>query len=174
MSHETLIEQLQKLETELDALFREVGDRVVESYRREICKQAERIDPNRNLHLIIRLMNTNARKSLSGSLSATMLFLSMAEILRRNLERAFGKTYPEEDECSLATVFTDTKIKLQGSSRVLDGNRTIANQFLRRFGLDYGIRANIYVEGSTEFAALYKEFHGNSSILLIDLKGAFG
>lgn len=172
-SHEAILEKLHNLQPEVNSLFQIIGEEAIESYRQEICEQAERIDPNKNLHLIIRLMNANKRERLEGSISAAMLFLSMAETLRWNLERTFNKEYPEEDELGFGEVFPDAKIEFQGSTRVLDGNRIAANQFLRRFGLDYGIRANIYVEGDTEFEILSQEFSGNSSILVINLKGAF-
>ncbi|MBD3306897.1 hypothetical protein GF339_10725 [candidate division KSB3 bacterium] len=171
--YESMLKKLQELQPMISSLFEQIGEDAIETYRRELCQQAEEIDPNKNLHLIIRLINATQREQLKGSIAATMLFLSMAETLRRNLERTFNKEYPEEDECGFGTVFPEAKIELQGSRRVLDENRIVVNQFLRRFGLDYGIRVNIYVEGDTEFAALKTEFAENSSILVINLKGAF-
>jgi hypothetical protein len=171
--HDIMIERLNKLHEMVIKLFLIIGEQPIEYYRKEICRDAEIIDPNKYLHLIIRLMNAGSRNKLKGHISSAILFLTMAECLRRNLEDAFRKELPEEDECGFGTVFRDTKILLQGSTRVLDGNRVVANQFLRRFGLDYGIRVNVYVEGETEFEALISEFYTNSSILFINLRGQF-
>lgn len=118
-------------------------------------------------------MKSDERKKLKGHISSAVLFLTMAECLRRNLEFAFQKNYPEEDKCGFGESFRDTKPLLQGSTRVLDGDRIVANQFLRRLGLDYGIRIKVYVEGNTEFEALNSEFSTNSSVLMINLRGQF-
>lgn len=172
-NYETIISKLEELSTVICDLFRHIGEQRIEHYRREICGDAELLDSNRDLHLIIRLMNSEGRKELKGNIAGSVLFLSMAESLRRNLERAYGKEYPEEDECGSAEVFPEAKKQIYGSARVLDGDRSVANQFLRRFGLDYGIKLNIYVEGDTEDGALSAEFAENSSILVINLAGQF-
>ena len=171
--YEAIIKRLNTLHGLIVKLLLDIGEEPIEYYRREICRDAEIIDPNKYLHLIIRLMKADNRNSLEGHISSAILFLTMAECLRRNLEDAFQKELPEEDECGFGTVSRDTKLLLQGSIRLLDGERVVANQFLRRFGLDYGIRVNVYVEGLTEFEALMSEFYGNSSILFINLKGQF-
>ena len=98
-----------------------------------------------------------------------MLFFYMAESLRRTLESGCGRPYPEEDEMGFGQV---RKYRSE-SELILDGDRIVANQFLRSLGLDYGVRANIYVEGSTEYGALQTEFWNNGSVLVIDLKGKF-
>jgi hypothetical protein len=172
-SYDAIIERLNKLREKVINLFLHIGEEPIEYYRKEICRNAEIIDPNKYLHLIIRLMKADERNNLKGHISLAILFLTMAECLRRNLEDAFRKELPEEDECGFGTIFRDTKLLLQGGTRVLDGNRVVANQFLRRFGLDYGIRVNVYVEGQTEFEALRSKFYTNSSILFINLKGQF-
>jgi hypothetical protein len=172
-NYDNIVNNLNKLHEITINLFLIIGEEPIEYYRKEICRDAEIIDPNKYLHLIIRLMKADERNKLKGHISSAILFLTMAECLRRNLEDAFRKELPEEDECGFGTVFRDTKLLLQGSTRVLDGNRVVANQFLRRFGLDYGIRVNVYLEGETEFEALISEFNTNSSILFINLKGQF-
>ncbi len=172
-NYDAIIKRLNKLRDKIINLFLNIGEEHIEHYRKEICRDAEIIDPNKYLHLIIRLMKANERIKLEGHIASAILFLTMAECLRRNLEDAFRKELPEEDECGFGTVSRNTKLLLQGGTRVLDGNRVVANQFLRRFGLDYGIRVNVYVEGQTEFEALMSEFYTNSSILFINLKGQF-
>lgn len=172
-SYESILERLKKIREKVTNLFKTIGELHIEYYRDKICTDAEVIDSNKYLHLIIRLMKSNERKKLKGHISLAILFLTMAECLRRNLELAFQKEYPEEDEHGFGEVFRDAKLLLQGSTRVLDGNRVVANQFLRRFGLDYGIRINVYVEGNTEFEGLNSEFSTNSSVLVINLRGQF-
>ncbi len=172
-SFESIIYRLGILREKVKKLFQTIGEEHIEYYRDEICTDAETIDPNKNLHLIIRLMKSNERKGLKGHISLAILFLTMAECLRRNLENTFQRKYPEEDECGFGEVFRSAKLLLQSSTRVLDGDRVVANQFLRRFGLDYGIRINVYVEGNTEFEVLNSEFSTNSSVLIINLRGRF-
>jgi hypothetical protein len=172
-SYETVVKKLIEIQGDVSKLFEGIDPKAIEEYRNEICRDAETIDPNKNLHLIIRLMKSDERAKLNGHIAGAMLFLAMAESLRRNLERTVKKDYPEEDECGFGEVNRDFKQKIQGGSRVLDGNRLVANQFLRRFGLDYGIRVNIYVEGQTEYGAITDQFNNNSSILVINLKGNF-
>jgi hypothetical protein len=172
-NYKSILDRLKKIREKVVKLFQTIGEVHIEYYRDEICTDAEIIDSNKYLHLIIRLMKSDGREKLKGHISSAILFLAMAECLRRTLELAFQKEYPEEDECGFGEVFRDAKLLLQGSTRVLDGNRVVANQFLRRFGLDYGIRINIYVEGTTEFEALNSEFSTNSSVLIINLRGKF-
>ena len=172
-SYESILERLKIIREKVINLFITIGEVHIEYYRDKICTDAEIIDSNKYLHLIIRLMKSNERKKLKGHISSAILFLTIAECLRRNLELAFQKEYPEEDECGFGEVFRDAKLLFQGSTRVLDGNRVVANQFLRRFGLDYGIRIHVYVEGDTEFEVLNSEFSTNSSVLIINLRGQF-
>ena len=172
-NYKSILDRLKIIREKVVKLFQTIGEVHIECYRDEICTDAEIIDSNKYLHLIIRLMKSDEREKLKGHISSVILFLTMAECLRRNLELAFQKEYPEEDECGFGEVFRDAKLLLQGTTRVLDGNRVVANQFLRRFGLDYGIRINIYVEGTTEFEALNSEFSTNSSVSIINLRGQF-
>lgn len=170
-SYEQTLNKLNAVKKELTKLFLLIGEQAIEFYRQEICCDAEILDPNKDLHLIIRLMKASNRSQLRGHIAGSMLFIYMAECLRRNLENAMNKKYPEEDEIGFGVVNIETKKKLQGDSRILDGNRLIVNQFLRKFGLDYGIRVNVYVEGDTEYNALFHIFSDNSSVVIKNLKG---
>jgi hypothetical protein len=172
-NYKSILDRLKKIREKVVNLFQMIDEVHIEYYRDEICTDAEIIDSNKYLHLIIRLMKSDERKKLKEHISSAILFLTMAECLRRTLELAFQKEYPEEDECGFGEVFRSAKLLLQSSTRVLDGDRVVANQFLRRFGLDYGIRINVYVEGDTEFEALSSEFSTNSSVLIINLRGNF-
>src|SRR5581483_128330 len=93
--------------------------------------------------------NEKLRLNLEGGLGGAMLFRTMAEFLRRAIEKVFATQLPEEDE------WRDTaKEKLFGSSRLFDGDRNAAHELLRQRGLGYGPRLRWYVEGQTEFWGL--------------------
>ena len=172
-NYKSILDRLKEIREETTNLFQTIGEENIVYYRDEICTDAEIIDSNKNLHLIIRLMKSDERKKLEGHISLAVLLLTMAECLRRILEFAFQKNYLEEDKCGFGGVYRDPKVLFHGSTRVLDGDRVAANQFLRRFGLEYGIRINVYVEGHTEFEALNSEFSTNSSVSMINLRGQF-
>jgi hypothetical protein len=152
---------------ELEVIYAEIGESRIEEYRQSICLASETLDPNKKLHVAIRLMDQRTQESLKGKIAGAMLFFYMAESLRRTLENGCGRPFPEEDEMGFGQV---RKYRSE-SELILDGDRVVANQFLRSLGLDYGVRANIYVEGSTEYGALQSEFRNNGSVLVIDLKG---
>lgn len=172
-SYSSIIRKLKSLEIRTRKLYRSIGQEDIEKIRRELGITAETIDPNGNLHLVIRLMNVSERERIKGKIGLSMLFLTMAETLRRVLELEFNEEYPEEDEIGIGSIIKETKILLQGSTRILDNKRSEANQFLRRLGLDYGVRARVYVEGLTEYSAIAHQFSHNSSVEIIDLKGNF-
>ena len=69
----------------------------------------------------------------------------MAETLRRFSEETFGRELPEEDELGFGMMVRNVKVEDYGSHRLLDGERGGANAFVRRFGLDYGVRVRWYV-----------------------------
>ncbi len=101
-----------------------------------------------------------------------MLLRSMAEVLRRGAESIFAAPLPEEDEIGFGRYFPGTKERLYGSERLLDGDRAVAEQFLRAHGLDYGVRVRWYVEGDTEFGALSSALERVHAIDLVNLRGA--
>jgi hypothetical protein len=150
-----------------------IGQEKLEYYRNEICFEADNVDGNRELHLLIRLMDKEKRKYIKGKIAGTILFKEMVEVYRRHIEEVFKTKIPEEDECGHADVNTEYKLKSQGSYRLFDGERIVVNQFLRTLGLDYGIRVNVYVEGDTEYHALNAKFETDSFVNIINLKGAF-
>lgn len=173
LDFEDVAEGLAMVGQKIRSALSEAGKPTIEHCRRELCQMSEELDPNKNLHLIVRLMKATERERLKGRLAGAMLFFHMAEALRRNFEEAVSEKLPEEDEMGFGSVSQSAKQDLQGAVRILDGQRLDANQFLRRFGLDYGIRVNVYVEGATERAIMESEFDQNSSVLVIDLKGQF-
>lgn len=170
---ESIARDLQEIQSLTTPIFEGIGRTAVERLRSEIMQQAHSLDSNRELHLIIRLMPAQERERIKGKIGGATLLFHMAESLRRNYEQATGETLPEEDEMGFAKVAPGFKKQMQGSTRILDGDRLPANQFLRRVGLDYGVRVRVYVEGKTELGAFRAEFEHHASVEIIDLKGQF-
>ena len=149
-----------------------VGLDSIEAMRRELCIHSELVDHNHDLLTVLRLMSDSQRQRLRGGLAGAMLLRSMAEVLRRGAESVFAAPLPEEDEIGFGQYFPGMKEKLYGSERLLDGNRAVAEQFLRSRGLDYGVRVRWYVEGETEFGALSSALESVHAIDLVNLRGA--
>jgi len=151
--------------------YKAAGVEQLERVRQNLCMEAERLDPNKTVHTILRLTIGEQRiKRIEGSLGGSMLLLTMAEMLRRATEDVFGVQLPEEDEKGFGIPFPDTKEKLYGSRRILD-DESAANAFLRFQGLDYGVRVRWYVEGDTEYYALQSVLTNFPAIELINLRG---
>ena len=70
---------------------RKIGLNRIEELRKELCINAELIDPNKVLHVLLRLMNARSRQKLEGKIGGAMLLLIMAEmlvdLLKRNLRK---------------------------------------------------------------------------------------
>ena len=171
-SYEATMARLRLIQVLTGRVLQRIGTVVVEEYRDRLVRDAEWLDRNKNLHLVVRLMDVEERDNLKGQIAGAMLFQTMAECIRRSLEKLSGQRYPEEDELGFGWVYPHTKMKLHGGTRVLDGDRPVTNQFLRRLGLDYGVRAVVYVEGVTEFNAIEAEFEHERAIQLVNLRGS--
>ena len=167
----SLKKELENQKKLLKKIFKNIGMKIIENIRRELIIASEILDPNKNLHLIIRLMSKNFRNKLEGRIASAMTFFYMAESLRRGCEYTFKTDLKEEDELGFGVVFSDTKELIQGSKRVLDGEHSISKSFLRRFGLDFGVKVNVYVEGHTEEDALNYFFQENILVTVFNLEG---
>ena len=66
--------------------------------RGRLCRDAELLDENTTLHVLLRLMATQERKRLRGQIGGCMLLWCMAEMIRRPAERELAVRLPEEDE----------------------------------------------------------------------------
>lgn len=173
LTRNKLLEELEKYKSFLLSLIENIGEEKIIYFMDEISRDSETIDSNKNLHLIIRLMKYNERIKINDKIGASMVLFNMVEILRRGLELQTGKKYDEEDERGFGQSFKESKFQIQGGDRILDNDRLIKNQFLRRFGLDYNIRVRVYVEGETEYYAIKYYFKDISTIQIINLKGQF-
>lgn len=139
--------------------------------RKQLCIDSELLDDNKILHMLLRMMNVNMRKSLKGKIGGAMLLFSMAEMLRLACEKVFDKELKEEDELGFGEWMKGVKEEMYGSNRLYDANRGVKNEFMRQYGLDYGVRARCYVEGETEAGALTSILGVSTGIEVINLKG---
>ncbi|MBN4080787.1 hypothetical protein JYT44_00340 [Caldithrix abyssi] len=154
-------------------LYKGIEEGQIDEIRRDLCTNAEILDTNKNVHTMIRLMQGKKRLKIKGRLGGALHLIIMAEMLRRAFERVFEVELREEDELGFGIIPRDIKKAMYGSNRVLDGDRQVANEFLRSLGLDYGVGIRCYLEGYTEYGALNSVFENYNAIELINLKGGF-
>ncbi len=157
--------------TKLSRSYETIGLEKIENIRLDLCCDAENLDPNKDLHVMLRLMKSGDYLKLKGRIGGCMVIITMAEMLRRVAEEIFNVELPEEDEKGFGWTPPDLKKKIYGSNRLLDRERPAANEFMRQFGLDYGVRVRCYIEGETEYGALESVFERYGSIELINLGG---
>lgn len=145
----------------------------LEEIRRQIVFDADRLDDNTDLHMLIRLADHGLREGLKGEIGGAMLFVTMAEMIRRGAEKAFRKELPEEDAVSGSrSLRENAKTLLFGSTRILD-NDAAAREFVRHHDLHVGLRVRWYVEGQTE-AAMIRELLGRTGAPSIEIQNLHG
>lgn len=151
--------------------FKKIGLETIEKIRKQLCQDIEILDDNKILHMILRMMNINMRENLKGKVGGAMLLFSMAEMLRHACEVTFNTELKEEDELGFGVWMKDVKKETYGGNRLYDANRKVKNEFMRQYGLDYGVRVRCYVEGDTEAGALKNILGVSSGIEIKNLKG---
>jgi len=144
----------------------------LEGIRRELCVDAQTLDDNKVLHVLLRLMNGGFRERLKGRIGGSMLLLSMAEMIRRAEERAFGQELKEEDELGFGQWMPGARRQIFGSERVADAPRPDAIQAFREHGIDFGPRVRCYVEGDTEEGAISAVLGLNMGVEVLNLSGS--
>lgn len=151
-----------------------LDDRLIfEEYRQKLCCSAEDIDSNKSIHVLLRLTSWHRRNKIKDAIGGSLVLLSMAEIIRRPLEKALNIKLPEEDELGYGQWMAGGRQALYGTERVLDASKEEIKDFLVDAGLDFGIKVRCYLEGETEFGAIDYALGNIGSIQLIDLKGQF-
>jgi hypothetical protein len=165
-------EQIRAHWADVARCYEAVGLEQVKKLHQGLCFAAESLDPNRNVHTMLRLMPGESRlKELKGNLGGAVCLLTMAEMLRRAAEEVFQTTLGEEDERGFGPASRVAKERMYGAERILDADRGVKNQFLRTLGLDYGLRLRWYVEGDTEFHAIETMLGGYTAVELVNLRG---
>jgi hypothetical protein len=163
-------------EKEVLQLYRDLPRESIDKSRLELASDAALLDGNRDVHIMLRLAKGKSRLDTRGKLGAATYLLTMAEMVRRATEAAYGIQLPEEDEIGFGMVPPNLKLRIYGSNRLYDGHRAAAREYMRQLGLDYRTRLRWYVEGDTEFGALKTVFgeREGETVQLVNLKGNFG
>jgi hypothetical protein len=137
----------------------------------ELCREAEMLEPNKDMHLVLRLTERDYRlKKVKGRLGGSIYLLAMAEMIRRSAEKVFETELPEEDEMGFSWEAGDYKDYFYGAQRLTD-NHKAKSEFLRDLGLHYNVRLRWYVEGDTELNAIRSELGYHPEIEIINLRG---
>lgn len=146
---------------------------ILEEHRKKLCCSAGDLDSNKSLHVLLRLTSWHKRNKIKDAIGGSILFLTMAETIRRPLEAALNIKLPEEDEMGYGQWFDGARKALYGTERVLNAPKYEIKDFLMEAGLDFGVKVRCYLEGETEFGAINYALGTIGSIQLINLKGQF-
>ena len=170
-TEESLREGLELQRGKVMELLSTLGVAQIGEIRGELCRDGEILDGNKLLHVLLRLMPRHERLKIKGSLGGCMLFLCMAEVIRRAAEQAFDEDLPEEDEMGFGQWMAGARKSIYGTERILDAPRETRRDFLTSMGLDYGVKVRCYVEGDTEIGALTSAVGEWGGMEFINLRG---
>lgn len=171
-TYEEAVQLRNELRLSLKHIYKTIDLDTIKLLREGLVTEAEREDPNATVHALIRMMNSDKRLCLKGKLGLSMLLLEMAEVLRRAAEYYFEINLDEENKVQGRWYFDGFMKEQFGTVRILD-DPIAKNEFIRFLGLDYTLRAKIYVEGVTEYGFLEEAFAGIHAIQIINLEGKF-
>lgn len=155
----------------LKPIFLRIGLDYIEELRAKLCRLAQLVEPNVRIHMLMRIAHYRRREAIRGDLGKAMLFLEMAECLRRVAERTFGEHLPEEDQVNYTVWADGARQNIYGAERMLDAPKNASRIFVRYFGLDPGIKVRCYVEGDTELGALEYSVGSYEHIEIVNLRG---
>ena len=111
-------QQIAEHREKLTNLYKRISVEHIEEVRRNFCKHAELLDPNKNVHTMLRLAKGQPRLELKGNLGGALYLRTMAEMLRRQAEDAFGTRLPEEDELGFGVPRRRFKKENYGAARL--------------------------------------------------------
>lgn len=155
------------------SLLGNVTPKEINKLRQDLCQDAESLDHNKMVHVLLRLITRRERLNMRSSLGACMLLKGMAEIIRRAFEEATQKQLSEEDELGFGQWMKGARKMIYGTERILDATPEERRDFLRSMGIDFGIKARAYLEGETEFGAMDSAAGEGAGVELINLRGQF-
>jgi len=170
-AQDALEAKLQERHENVRRFLSEVSAKQINEIRSELCRDAELLDQNKLVHVLLRLMSRHERLKLRSALGGCMQFLCMAEIIRRAAEDVLGQDLPEEDEIGFGQWIAGARKSLYGSERILDAPRETRREFLTSMGLDYGDKVCCYVEGETEIGALTSAVGEAGGTVFVNLHG---
>lgn len=168
---ESIEGKLDERRKEVKAFLSTIPSQEINKLRQDLCRDAELIDHNKMVHVLLRLMSRHERLKLRSSLGACMVILSMAEIIRRAAEEEKTEQLPEEDELGFGQWMKGARKTIYGSERILDASHEVRRDFLTSMGLDYGVKVRCYVEGDTEYGAMVSAVGDGAGIEFINLRG---
>ncbi|HEU5382402.1 MAG TPA: hypothetical protein VFV38_43870 [Ktedonobacteraceae bacterium] len=170
---EEMLGQIAHYSSDIEKLYRQIGQERLEEIHQDLCVATQMLDSNRWVHTLLCLGQGKFRLESEGHLGGALLLRTMAEMLRRGTEKTFSIQMREEDERGFGWMPENVKKELYGSNRIVDGDEGVAREFLRQYGLHYGLRLRFYVEGPTEAEALRYVFQtsGAQYIEVINLAG---
>ncbi len=171
-TYEDILELRNELRLSLKDVYEFIGLDTIELLRDWFVREIEDEDPNITVHALLRMMKPEERLRLKGKLGLSMLFVEMSEVLRRAAEFYFETELCEENKVRGEWYFDDFMKEQFGTTRILD-EPIAKTEFIRLLGLDYTLRAKIYVEGDTEYGFLKEIFADIHAIQIIDLNGIF-
>lgn len=171
MTEESLPIQLAELRAKAAPLIRQITAPELQQVREDLGQAAQQMDSNSNLHVLLRLMSSHERRKLRGRLGTCMLFLEMAETIRRPVEDELQRSLPEEDQIGFGQWMEGARKQIYGTERVFDAPRTVLRDYLSSMGLDYGVKIRCYVEGDSEYGALSSAVGDAAGIELVNLRG---
>jgi len=172
-TEETLAKKMEDYADKLSKIIEQSDQKIFEEKRQELCQNAEQIDSNKSLHVLLRLTSWHKKNKLDGDIGGALLLLSMAETIRRAFEKSLGIELPEEDELGFGQWMPGARKALYGSERALDAPKEAIRDFLVDAGLDFGTKVRCYVEGPTEYGALSYAFGEMEGVQIINLRGQF-
>jgi hypothetical protein len=121
----------------------------------QLRRDTASLDDNPDLYVLLRVSKWDQREKLKGLISGALWMRHMAEVIRRGFEEAQQVQWPEEYE-SFAEWFP-TGLKLTfGSERPLDDVLGTKPYVAYNFGLFTGSLVRWYVEGETEYSAIFQ------------------
>ncbi len=158
----------------LKDFYLEIGILSIKEMLQDLCISAEMIEPNKEIHSLMRFIKGSERQKLKGHLGGAVLLKTMAECIRRMAEYSYEIQLPEEDELGFGMWNIYGRERLYGSRRIFDVQGLLTKrQFVRELGLDSEVRLRIYVEGPTEYAAFRHILESWQQIEVFDLSGQF-
>lgn len=171
LTEESLPTHLSGLRARAAPLIRQITAADLRRLREDLGQAAQLLDSNQSLHVLLRLMSSHERRKLRGRLGACMLFLEMAEAIRRPVELELQIRLPEEDQIGFGQWIDGTRKLIYGTERVFDASRTVLRDYLSSMGLDYGVKIRCYVEGESEYGALASAVGDAAGVELVNLRG---
>lgn len=172
VTEESLPIHLAEVRAKAAPLIRQLTTIEIRRVREDLGHSAQQIDSNRNLHVLLRLLSSHERRKLRSHLGTCMLFLEMAEAIRRPVEQELQqRDLPEEDQIGFGQWIDGARKLIYGTERVFDASRTVLRDYLSSMGLDYGVKIRCYVEGDSEFGALSSAVGDAAGVELVNLRG---